>query len=175
VRIDQLVFIDEFGATTAMSRTHARGPRGERVVCKTPSGHWKVLSTIAAMTVDGMLTAMSFEGATDTDAFVAFVAKFLVPSLKPGQWVVLDNLSAHRSAKVDELIESAGAKVLRLPPYSPDFNPIEMAISKIKSMLRKLAVRTVESLFAAIGKAIASLSATDAMHYIQYSGYARTG
>ena len=99
----------------------------------------------------------------------------LVPSLKPGQWVVLDNLSAHRSAKVDELIESAGAKVLRLPPYSPDFNPIEMAISKIKSMLRKLAVRTVESLFAAIGKAIASLSATDAMHYIQYSGYARTG
>src|SRR5207248_1956504 len=133
VTLCQFVFLDEFGAVTNMSRTHARGPRGKRVVCKKPQGHWKVLSTIAAMTTRGMLTCGSFEGATDTDTFVAFV-EVLAEHLVPGQVVVMDNLSAHKSRRVDELIEAAGARVLRLPPYSPDYNPIEMAISKIKSL-----------------------------------------
>jgi transposase len=174
VRLDQLVFLDEFGATTDMARRYARGPRGERVVCKTPRGHWKVLSTIAAMTVSGMLGYGTFDGATDTETFLAFLREGLVPRLLPGQVVVLDNLPAHKSPRVDELIESAGARVLRLPPYSPDFNPIEMAISKIKSVLRKLARRTVDGLLAAISEAVAAVTADDALAFIRHCGYAAT-
>jgi len=174
VRLDQLVFLDEFGATTDMARRRARGPRGERVVCKTPRGHWKVLSTIAAMTVRGMLGYGTFDGATDTETFLAFLREGLVPHLRPGQVVVLDNLPAHKSPKVDELIESAGARVLRLPPYSPDFNPIEMAISKIKSILRKLARRTVDALLQAIDQAVAAVTADDALAFIRHCGYAAT-
>jgi transposase len=173
VRVDQFVFLDEFGATTNMTRLYARGPRGERVVCKTPQGHWKILSTIAALTVHGMLGYATFDGATDTETFLAFV-RGLVPHLKPGQVVVLDNLPAHKSPRIDALIESAGARVLRLPPYSPDFNPIEMAISKIKSILRKLARRTVEALIEAIGQAISAITAEDAMGFIRHCGYAAT-
>jgi len=174
VRLDQLVFLDEFGATTDMARRRARGPRGERVVCKTPRGHWKVLSTIAAMTVSGMLGCGTFDGATDTETSPAFLREGLVPQLKPGQVVVLDNLPAHKSPKVDELIESAGAKVLRLPPYSPDFNPIEMAISKMKSLLRKLARRTVDALLTAIDEAVTAVTAADALAFIRHCGYAAT-
>jgi len=174
VRLDRFVFLDEFGATTNMARAYARGPRGKRVVCKTPHGHWKVLSTIAAMTVHGMLGYGSFDGATDTETFLTFVRDGLVPHLKPGQVVVLDNLPAHKSPKVDELIESAGARVLRLPPYSPDFNPIEMAISKMKSVLRKLARRTVEALLEAIDQAVSAITADDALAFIRHCGYAAT-
>jgi transposase len=174
VKLNQFVFIDEFGATTNMERTHARGPRGQRVVCKTPRGHWKVLSTIAALTMGGILGHGTFDGATDADTFLAFVKDGLVPNLRLGQVVVLDNLSAHKSPRIDALIESAGAKVLRLPPYSPDFNPIEMAISKIKSVLRKLARRTVEALFAAIATAVKSITAADAIGFIRHCGYNAT-
>lgn len=168
------MFIDEFGATTNMTRRYARGPRGKRVVCKTPHGHWKILSTIAALDLDGIRTACCFDGATDTAMFVAFVEQFLVPTLRPGQIVVLDNLSAHKSPRVDELVEAAGARVLRLPPYSPDFNPIEMAISKMKSVLRKLSRRSVETLEAAVGQAMRSISRSDARGYITHCGYSDT-
>jgi transposase len=174
VRLDQLVFLDEFGATTNMARRYARGPRGQRVVCKTPHGHWKVLSTIAAMTVHGMLGYGTFDGATDTETFVAFVRDGLVPHLAPGQVVVLDNLPAHKSPQVDALIEAAGARVLRLPPYSPDFNPIEMAIAKVKSILRKLARRTVAALLEAIDRAVDAITADDALGFIRHCGYAAT-
>jgi len=172
VKLNELVFLDEFGATTNMTRLYARGPRGQRVVCKTPHGHWKILSSIAALTVNGILGCGTFDGATDTETFLAYVREGLVPHLKPGQVVVMDNLPAHKSPKVDELIESVGARVMRLPPYSPDFNPIEMAISKIKSLLRKLARRTVDGLVEAIGQAIASISAEDAIGFIRHCGYA---
>ena len=174
VRVDQLVLIDEFGATTDMVRTHGRAPPGERVVARVPHGHWKTVSTVAAMTVNGIVASASFDGATDTELFVAFVREALVPALKRGQVVVLDNLSAHRSPAVDRLIESAGARVMRLPPYSPDFNPIEMAISKVKSMLRSLAARTVGELFDAIGTALAAVTPADAANYIRHCGYAAT-
>jgi len=174
VKLDQFVFLDEFGAITNMARTHARGPRGQRVVCKTPHGHWKILTTIAALTGDGMLGHATFDGATDTDTFVAFVREGPVPYLKPGQVVVFDNLSAHKSPQVDALIESAGARVMRLPPYSPDYNPIEMAISKIKSILRKLARRTVDTLIEAISRAVASITSDDAHGYLRHGGYAGT-
>jgi len=174
VKLNQLVFLDEFGATTTMTRSRARGPRGKRIVAKTPHGHWKILSTIAAMTVDGMLTGCTFDGATDTEMFLAFVEQFLVPQLKPGQLVVLDNLPAHKSPRVDRLIASAGAAVLRLPAYSPDFNPIEMAIAKIKTLLRRLARRTFADLVDAIGQAMASISNEDAVHFIRHCGYVAT-
>jgi transposase len=171
VRVDQLVFLDEFGATTTMQRTHGRAPPGERVVSKVPHGHWKVISTIAAMTTRGITCSASFDGATDTELFVTFVREALVPMLVPEQVLVMDNLPAHKSPEVDRLIESAGARVLRLPPYSPDFNPIEQAISKIKSVLKKLAYRSVDGLFNGISEALGSISPTDALHYIAHGGY----
>jgi transposase len=174
VKLQQLVFLDEFGAATNMARTRARGPKGERVVCKTPHGHWKVLSTIGALTVNGMLGFATFEGATNTETFLVFLRDGLVPHLKPGQVVVLDNLPAHKSPKIDRLIESAGASVMRLPPYSPDFNPIEMAINKIKSLLRKQAKRTVADLIKAIDEAVDSVTAQDALNFIRHCGYAAT-
>ena len=174
VKVNQLVFIDEFGATTNMTRTRARGPRGKRVVSKTPHGHWKILSTIAALSAGGMLGYGAFDGATDTQTFLTFVRDGLIEHLQPGQVVVLDNLPAHKSPKIDELIESVGARVMRLPPYSPDFNPIEMAISKIKALLRKLAKRSVTTLFAAIDQAIKSVTADDAKGYMQHCGYSAT-
>jgi transposase len=174
VKVKQLVFIDEFGATTHMTRTHGRGPRGERVVCKTPHGHWMTLSTIAAMTIDGMITGLTFEGATNAEMFEGFVEQFLIPKLKRGQIVVLDNLKAHKSPQVVALIESVGARVLLLPPYSPDFNPIEMAFSKVKSLLRKLGARTVQALFNTIGPALSSVTPGDAVNYMHHSGYAAT-
>lgn len=172
MRVGQLVFLDEFGATTTMQRTHGRAPPGTRVVARVPHGHWKVLSTIAAMTVRGMVAAATFDGATDADTFVAFVREGLVPALAPGQVVVLDNLSAHHVPDVRRLVESAGATLLPLPPYSPDLNPIEQAISKIKTVLRKLARRDVGGLLDGIAEALGSIRADDALGYIAHSGYA---
>jgi len=122
-----------------------------------------------------MLAGATFDGATDTETFVTFVREFLAPHLKAGQVVVLDNLPAHRSPRVDEAIESVGARVMRLPPYSPDFNPIEMAISQVKSILRTRGVRTVDALFNAIGLALSAVTPVNALNYIRESGYAMTG
>ncbi|MCA1628519.1 MAG: IS630 family transposase [Acidobacteria bacterium] len=174
VKLKELVFLDEFGATTNMTRRYARGPRGERVVCKTPHGHWKLLSTVAAMSVDGILSACTFDDAIDTEMFVAFTERMLAPKLRPGQIVVMDNLPAHRSLKIDALVQAAGARVLRLPAYSPDFNPIEMAISKIKSLLRKLSRRSIDPLHDAIGLALNSITAGDAANFMRHCGYLAT-
>ena len=157
-----------------MERTHARGAKGKRVVCKSPQAHWKTLSTIAALTVNGMLGHATFEGATDTDMFLEFVRTGLLPNLKRGQIVVLDNLSVHTSPGVATMIESAGAKVMYLPPYSPDFNPIEMAISKIKAYVRKLAKRTVEEVTAAIDDAMKTIGKKDAKGFFGHCGYLAT-
>jgi len=172
VRVNQLVFLDEFGATTTMQRTHGRAAPGQRVVTKVPHGHWKMISTIAAMNTGGIVASGSFDGATDTELFVTFVREALVPVLRPGQLLVMDNLPAHKSAQIDRLVESTGARVLRLPPYSPDFNPIEMAISKVKTVLRKLSRRSVDDLFDGIGEALGSIQPTDALHYIAHCGCA---
>ena len=174
VRLDDLVFLDEFGASTNMQRTHGRAPPGERVVAAVPHGHWKVVSTIAAMTSRGVLCSASFDAATDTELFVTFVRETLVPLLVPGQVVVLDNLQPHKSPEVRRLVESAGATLLLLPPYSPDYNPIEQAISKVKTVLRKLARRTVDALFDAVGEALASVTPGDARNYTAHCGYNAT-
>lgn len=157
-----------------MTRRYARGPRGQHVVCKRPHGHWKILSTIAALDVNGIRTTCCFDGATDTEMFVAFVDTFLVPTLKPGQVVVMDNLSAHKSPRVDRSIEAAGARVLRLPPYSPDFNPIEMAVAKMKSLLRKLGRRSIDDLETAIAQATQAITRSDAHGFITHCGYGDT-
>ncbi len=154
-----------------MQRTRARGVQGQRVVGYVPHGHWKLLSTVAALTVRGIVTAMSFDGATDTPTFVSFVEHFLTPVLRPGQVVVLDNLAPHKSPRVAALIAAAGARVLYLPPYSPDYNPIENAISKMKMVLRQEARRDVEGLYASLGRAIRAITPTDARHFLRHCGY----
>jgi transposase len=174
VRLNQLVFLDEFGASTQMTRTHARAPVGKRAVAKVPHGHWKMITTIAAMSTAGMIAAASFDGATDTESFLLFVRDELVPQLTLGQVVVLDNLPAHRSPQVDRLIESAGCSLLRLPPYSPDYNPIEMAISKMKRLLRSAGEREVGKLLDAIDKVLRCVTAEDAVAFIAHCGYAAT-
>jgi transposase len=172
VRVGQLAFLDEFGANTQMQRTHGRAAPGERVVAAVPHGHWKAVSTIAVLAAGGVLAAASFDGATDADLFLVFVREAVVPVLEPGQVLVLDNLPAHRSPAIDRLVAAAGATLMRLPPYSPDFNPIEMAISKVKTVLRKLARRTVGGLMNGIGEALATISAADSLSYIAHCGYA---
>lgn len=170
-RLDQLVYVDEFGATTNMQRTHGRAAPGERVVATVPHGHWKCISTIAAMTTRGIIASASFDAATDTELFVAFVADALVPSLRRGDVVVMDNLAAHKAPAVRRAIEQAGCRLILLPPYSPDFNPIEQAISKVKTALRKLARRDVPGLLDGIGQALRTISPDDAAAYIRHSGY----
>lgn len=174
VKANRLVFIDEFAAATNMTRRRGRAPLGERLVSKTPHGHWKTLSTIAALTIEGIITSTTFEGSTNAEIFTGFVEQFLLPNLKPDQIVVLDNLKTHTSQRVAELVKSVGAQVMLLPPYSPDFNPIEMAISKVKSYLKKYGARTVEALFNTIGPALSSVTRDDAVHYMIHSGYVAT-
>jgi transposase len=174
VEPEDVVVLDEFGATTQMTRSCGRCPVGERLVAPVPQGHWKVLTTIAAMTVDGMLAAVTVDAATDADVFRAFVRDALVPALRPGQLVVMDNLSSHKAAGVAELIEAAGCRVRYLPPYSPDFNPIENAFSKIKARLKHLAARTVEALGRAVHEAVARITSSDALGFFRHCGYVAT-
>ena len=174
VEPEDVVVLDEFGATTQMTRAGGRCPVGERLVTPVPHGHWRVLTTIAAMTVDGMLAAVTVDAATDADVFRAFVRDALVPALRPGQLVVMDNLSSHKVPGVVELIESAGCRVRYLPPYSPDLNPIENAFSKIKARLKRLAARTVEALGRAVHDAVASITRSDALGFFRHCGYVAT-
>ena len=169
--LDRFVFVDEFGATTQMQRTHGRAPRGVRVAANVPHGHWKVLSTVAAMTTRGIVCSATYDGATDTDTFLAFVGEALVPSLRPGQVVVTDNLAPHKHPRVRELIEGAGCRLLYLPPYSPDFNPIEQAIAKVKGVLRSDACRDVALLYEKIGDALRTVTRADAEAFMRHSGY----
>ncbi len=157
-----------------MTPTYALALAGERAVCRVPHGHWKTISTIAAMSIRGIVAAASFDGATDTETFLVFVRDELASQLEAGQIVVLDNLPAHKSPHIDHLIEAAGCSVLRLPPYSPDFNPIEMAISTMKRLLRSMAERTVEGLFIGIDKVLRAVTPDDAMAFIRHCGYTAT-
>jgi transposase len=171
---DDLVFLDECGATTQMTRSCGRCQGGERLVASVPQGHWKVLTTIAAITTQGILTAVTVDAATDAEVFRHFVTEALVPALRPGQVVVMDNLSSHKTAGIREAIEAAGCRVLYLPPYSPDLNPVENAFSKIKSRLKTLAARTVEALGHAIQDAVARITASDALGFFRHAGYIAT-
>jgi transposase len=167
----RFVFVDECSTNITLTRLYARAPRGERAFGKVPRNWDKNLTLIAAMSAEGMGQAMSVEGATDGAAFEAYVKHFLLPTLKEEQVVVMDNLQVHKSTKVRKLVESAGASVLFLPPYSPDFSPIEEAFSKVKAILRSIEARTQETLVEATGQALDAVSRRDALGWFSHCGY----
>lgn len=166
-----LVFVDETGATIAMARRFARAPAGQRAVGKIPRNHGTQTTLVTALTLKGLGEAMTIPGAMDTLAFETYVEELLCPSLRPGQIVVIDNLSVHKSGRTRELIEAAGCRLLFLPPYSPDFAPIELAFSKIKEFLRAAAARTQEALDEAITNAMDIITTSDALGYFKHCGY----
>lgn len=168
---ERLVFIDETWAKTNMARTHGRCRRGERLRMGFPHGHWKTTTFVAGLTLRGMIAPFVLSGPINRDAFEAYVEQVLVPELRPGDIVVLDNLSSHKGPKTRALIEAAGARLLFLPPYSPDFNPIENAFAKLKALLRKAAERTVDGLWAAIGRLVDTFTPTECANYFNASGY----
>ena len=170
----QLVVVDESGATTEMTRRYGRAPRGERVREATPAGHWRTVTLLGAMTSQGMLASMTVESPTDGDVFLAYLEQVLCPQLRPGQVVVvvMDNLGAHKVAGVRQRIEATGAELRYLPPYSPDFNPIEQAWSKIKQRLRSAKARTLEALPDAVVPALASITPENASAWFRHCGYA---
>src|SRR3712207_3636646 len=168
----RLVFVDESGFNTSMTRLRARAPRGKRAYGKVPRNRGKNTTLIAAITLEGAMgESMSVEGATNAKAFEAYVEHFLAPSLSKGQVVVLDGLGAHRPQRIRELIEARGADLLFLPSYSPDLNPIEEAFSKIKALVRKEGARVREALVEAIGRALRGVTAEDAASYFAHAGY----
>ena len=165
------MFVDESGANTAMDRTHGRAPSGVRVDGPVPHGHWKVITLTAAVRLDGVGACLAFEGATDTACFEAYIGQCLAPTLRPGDIVVMDNLTCHKTAEVARLIAAAGAEVRHLPAYSPDLNPIEKLFSKLKEYLRSAAVRTIEGLIAAMGDALRAVRPGDLLGWFRHSGY----
>jgi len=169
--VAQLIFLDESGATTQMTRRYGRAPRGQRVKEATPQSHWQTLTMLAALTTRGLEAAMTIAEPTDGDIFLAYLEQILCPRLLPGQVVIMDNLSAHKVAGVRELIEATGARLLYLPPYSPDLNPIEQAWSKVKQILRSLKARTVDALESAVARALAAVTAENALAWFSHCGY----
>lgn len=167
----RLIFIDETWAKTNMTRIRGRAPRGERLIDNTPAGHWQTTTLIAALGVQGMRCATVVDGAVNGDIFVAFIAQVLLPELRPGDIVVMDNLSSHKRAEVGALIAQAGARLLYLPPYSPDLNPIENIFSKIKQRLRSLACRTRDLLWQAMQPTLDTVTAAEAINCFRHAGY----
>lgn len=168
------VFFDESGAKTNMTRRYGRTLDGGRLVDAAPHGHWSVTSILSSVRLDGSTAAMSLPGATDRPAFEAYVERVLLPTLRPGDIVVLDNLKPHQSPRVAEWVRQAGAELWFLPPYSPDFNPIEKMWSKVKAYLRKIKARTQSALEAAISRALRKISAQDAAGWFKHCGYRHT-
>jgi transposase len=165
------VFVDEMGANTSLHSLYAWSRRGERAHCAVPRNRGKNTTLLSSMSVKGMGPSLAVEGATTAAVFEAYVEKVLVPTLRPGQIVVMDNLSAHKGARVRELIEERGAKLLYLPPYSPDLNPIEEAFSKMKRILRKAEARSREALIEAMGRALDAITTQDAKGFFGHCGY----
>lgn len=163
--------IDESYATTKFTRLRGRCARGVRLRASVPHGHWKLLTILAAMTLRGVQAAMTIDAATDTDVFAAFIEQVLVPTLRPGQVLILDNLAAHKVGWIVQQIERAKCRVIFLPPYSPDFSPIEPMWSKVKQLLRSVAARTVEGLQTAVGPALSAITESDCHGYFKHCGY----
>jgi transposase len=157
-----------------MARTHGRAPKGRRLRMSVPHGHWKTTTFVAGIRTTGLVAPFVLDGPINRDAFEAYVDKVLVPDLKRGDVVIMDNLSSHKGPRVREMIEAAGASLLYLPPYSPDFNPIEKAFSKLKALLRKAAERTVEGLWTTMGQLLDAFTPTDCANYFAACGYDAT-
>lgn len=164
---EHLIFQDESGVTTSMTRLYARSLGGQRIHESTPGGHWKIMTVLGAMGLRGMIATMTIEAATDAEIFLAYVEQVLCPALRPGDVVVMDNLSSHKVNGVRQLIEGVGAEALYLPPYSPDLNPIEKAWAKLKQLLRSAKARTKEALDQAIAEALILISADNAQAWFR--------
>lgn len=167
----RLVFIDETGASTKMARLYGRSRRGTRCIASIPHGHWKTTTFVGALRQSGMTAPMVLDGAMDGAAFLAYLEQVLVPTLRPGDIVVMDNLPAHKPDKVRNAIARAGAELRYLPPYSPDLNPIEMAFAKLKALLKKAAARTVEDLWRAVAAALPRITQHECRNYLAAAGY----
>jgi transposase len=169
----RLVFIDESGANITLARRYGRAPRDERCYGSAPRNYDENLTLFASLSLEGMQAAMLLDGAADGVSFQVYVERILIPTLRPRQLVVMDNLSVHKRPAIRTAIEAAGCRVLFLPSYSPDFNPIEQAFSKIKAYLRRMGARTKESLEAAIGEALDLVTTSDATGYFRHCGYSQ--
>ena len=167
----RLVFIDETAVTTKMVRHYGRAPVGERLVAKVPYGHWKTLTLIAALRVDGVTAPYVIDGAMDGTAFLAYVEQVLVPTLRKDDIVFMDNVRTHKVAGVAEALRAVGAKLRYLPAYSPDLNPIENAYSKIKAGLRKAAARTLDALTKVVGRTNKAIAPSECAGYFRNAGY----
>jgi transposase len=168
---ERLVFIDETWASTNMARLRGRAPKGERLRAGIPHGHWKTTTFIAGLRPTGIVAPMVLDGPINHDAFTAYVEYLLVPELQPGDVVMMDNLSSHKGQNIRDMIEAAGATLVYLPPYSPDFNPIENAFAKLKALLRKAAERTVDGLWDTIGCLIELFTLQECANYFIAAGY----
>lgn len=168
---EKLVFIDETSLNTKMARLRGRSIQGERCRAAIPHGHWKTTTFTGALRLSGMTAPMVLDGAMNADAFRAYIDQVLVPTLTPGDIVIMDNLPSHKVAGIREAIEGVGAELHYLPPYSPDFNPIEMAFSKLKAHLRAKAKRTVEALWDAVGEIIKLFQPQECANYFAACGY----
>jgi transposase len=166
-----LVFVDEMGTNTSLSPLYGWSRQGERAYCSVPRNRGKNTTLLSSMSTEGMGPSLAVEGATNREVFETYVEQVLAPTLRRGQVVVMDNLTAHKGERVRELIEQEGCELLYLPPYSPDFNPIEEAFSKIKGLMRKAEARSREALLEAMGTAISALSAQDARGFFEHCGY----
>ncbi|MCO7726451.1 IS630 family transposase [Brucella intermedia] len=167
----KLIFIDETGLSTKMARLRGRAIRGERCRAGVPHGHWKTTTFTGALRLTGMTAPFVYDGAMNGNVFLAYIEQVLLPTLRPGDIVVMDNLPAHKTAGVREAIERMGAKLLFLPPYSPDFNPIENAFSKLKAMLRARAERKIDALWDAVGALMPRFTPTECANYFRAAGY----
>lgn len=167
----RLVFLDETWASTSMTRLRGRSPRGMRCVASVPHGHWKTTTFIAGLRQHAVTAPMVLDGPMNGAAFLAYVVTWLCPTLQPGDIVVADNLSCHKVAGVREAIEAVGATLRYLPPYSPDLNPIEKMFSKLKALLRKASVRTIDALWDEIGRVLDTITPQECSNYFASSGY----
>jgi transposase len=169
----KLVFVDETWAKTNMTRTHGYAPKGQRLIDAAPHGHWHTTTFVGAIRADGWIAPLVLDGAINGEWFLAYVERVLVPELRRGDVVVMDNLGSHTPAGVRRAVEGAGCRLLYLPPYSPDLNPIENAFSKLKGLLRSAAERTVDGLWSAIGRLLDRFSPRECRNYFRHCGYHR--
>ena len=167
----RLIFIDETGLNTKMARRRGRCRKGERLFASIPHGHWRTTTFVAGLRLGGLGAPMLLDGAMNGDAFLAYVEHVLVPELQPGDVVIMDNLSVHKGAAIRQAIEAAGAKLLFLPPYSPDFNPIEQAFAKLKALMRKAAARTKEALWNKVAEILDAFTPDECANYFTAAGY----
>jgi transposase len=176
-RVDaqRLVFVDEMGTNVSLSPLYAWSRKGERAFGSAPRNWGKNVTLLASITREGLGPCLAVEGSTTREVFETYLEHVLAPTLKPGQMVVMDNLSAHKGGRVKEIIESIGCELSYLPPYSPDFNPIEQAFSKVKGLMRRAEARTRESLIDAMGLELSAVSARDARGFFRHCGYSAMG